>query len=88
MRHVARTVDAQNWLDPVTAAVRTGTYVDRYADPFDDDDPDEAADRLDALRARSCGPEPARRLQPTPPRRRVRRSGWVSCEWRRGESNP
>ena len=72
--------------------------LDRYADPFDDD-LDEAADRRDALRSRSCGPradrvrtpcgpEPARRLRPTPPRRRVRRSGWVSCEWRRGESNP
>ena len=27
-RHFARRIDAQNWLDQVTASIRTGTYVD------------------------------------------------------------
>lgn len=112
-----RKADAHRWLDEVTAAVHTGTYVDparakltmgelaavwlpgistsspppeaalrtscacrscrvgvmsRYADLFDDD-PDEVADRLDALRATSrgrvAGPlrtEPIERGAPAP----------------------
>jgi hypothetical protein len=30
-RHFARKIDAQSWLDGVTTAVQTGTYVDRPA---------------------------------------------------------
>jgi Phage integrase family len=68
--------------------------LDRYADLFDDD-LDEVADRLDALRAASRGrvadfpptdpPSGTPRTQLTP---KNRRSDGLSKEWRRGESNP
>jgi hypothetical protein len=46
--------------------------LDRYADLFDDD-LDAVADRLDALRAASCGQVATLRLRP---RRRARWSPW------------
>ncbi|SFT98965.1 Phage integrase family protein [Geodermatophilus amargosae] len=80
----------QRMLEHASAAMT----LDRYADPFDDD-LDEVADRLDALRYRSCGPradslrtgaspEPCRDV-PSNGNDQVRTG---SCEWRRGESNP
>jgi integrase len=64
--------------------------LDRSADLFDDD-LDEVADRLDHLRATTCGPGADRA---TSAGRRSTRSNnemqarGLSVEWRRGESNP